>query len=125
MKKFTISKEDLSVTIEHKYWLHLENPRNPTPRDIVNTIKGTNKVYAGFVEHMSEAFQQLCNELTENKYVVDGLVQKTFSINGIIYTPGQSFFMSDARNSLVIEAFNNSLAKIMRQKNYPRAQERI
>ena len=97
MKKIIVDTSNLQIDWEPIYQIELENSLDPTPADIVNTIKGSNKILIGHREIYSQTLLDLYFELKDNGYI--NTIEKTkinrvlkhFSVNGILYIPGDIF----------------------------------
>ena len=103
MKFFTITIDDLHAELKPIYKLTLENPENPTPDDIVNTIKGTNKILVDHHVQYSDVIEDMVAELKNEDYIAkDQLVMKQFKINDILYSPGDIFSVFVLRYMIVL-----------------------
>ena len=87
----------------------LENPDNPTPEDLIKIIKGTHQWTTTSSGDHPE-FAKLRNELeekgfiqTERSYWNADWVMETFTLNGVKFKPGVTFYSAMAMRYTLLD----------------------
>lgn len=97
LKEFQIDPQCLTDVPIHQIISLLENPKNPTPDDLIKILNGTHAIHMfGNKDH--DEFTRLRNQLeqlgyikTERKWWNGDCVLKSFKLNGWVIRKGSTF----------------------------------